>query len=72
MSQPQVPWWVAVAVVVGIAVCSAALGYNDPAVTFLTPAVKFVLFLVNIGLGAFATALNIRGADTKQSTPPAP
>jgi hypothetical protein len=60
MQQPNVPWWVAVLIVVLAAMITAALAFNDPAVTVITPTIKFVLFIVNVGLTTLAAVLNIR------------
>ena len=62
MTQPNVPWWVAVLVVVLGSVVSAALAYNDPAV-FIAPVIRFALFLVNVGLITLAAVLNIKKAN---------
>lgn len=55
-----VPVWFAISIVVGSAMASAALAFNDPALTFLTPSVRFVLFVLNVGLTTLAAALNIK------------
>lgn len=71
MSQPSVPMWLAVLVAVTISMVGFALAYQDPSVTFLTPPVRFVLGLANMGLGTFAVMLNIRvpsGATTISET----
>jgi len=39
--------------------CAAALGYPDPAFV-LAPIVKFVLFVVNVGLTTLAAFLTIK------------
>ncbi len=59
MTQPNVPWWVAGAVGVGIASCGFALVWNDP--SFVLPgAAKFFIGISNAALGAFAVFLNIK------------
>ncbi len=60
MREPLVPLWVAVLVAVAISMIGFALAYQDPAVTFLTPPVRFLLGLGNAGLGTFAVILGIR------------
>ena len=57
---PNVPMWLAVVVAVTISMVGFALAYQDPSLTFLTPPVRFVLGLANMGLGTFAVMLNIR------------
>ena len=64
MTQPNVPWWVAVLVIVIGAMVGAALAYQDPAVV-IAPLVRFFLFLVNVGLLTLAAVLNIK----KPATP---
>ncbi len=54
MREPLVPLWVAVLVAVLISMDGFALAYNDPQLTFLTPTVRFLLGLANMGLGTFA------------------
>lgn len=62
MGQPQVPLWLQVILVVGSAMCAAALAYTDPG--FIIPAVvKFVLFIVNVGLTTTAAVLTVKRAD---------
>ena len=62
MTQPTVPFWLAAVIVVLAAMASAALAFSDPAVTFITPNVRFVLFILNVGLTTLAAALNIKRA----------
>ncbi len=81
---PSVPVWLAVLVGVTGSMVGAALAFNDPSIIFLTPTVKFLLFLANTGLMTFAVMLNIRvpggtTVETKVTTtvtpptaPPAP
>lgn len=59
MSQPNVPFWFAVGVVVIGSMVGAALGYQDPAFV-IAPVVRFVMVLMNVGLLTLAAALNIR------------
>jgi hypothetical protein len=59
-SQPLVPFWFAATIVVLSAMITAALAFTDPSFTFLTPVVKFVLAIVNIGLTTLAALLNIK------------
>lgn len=59
ISQPSVPLWVQIVIVVGAAMCAAALTYPDPAFVLL-PVIKFVLFVVNVGLTATAAFLTIK------------
>lgn len=63
MSQPVVPLWVAVAVIVLSAMDSAALAYTDPGFT-IQPVVRFALFIINVGLISLAAALNIKRAES--------
>lgn len=59
MIQPNVPWWVAGAVFVGIAACGFALVWNDP--SFVLPGVvKFFIGVTNAALGAFGVFINIK------------
>lgn len=59
MTQPIVPFWLAVLVLVLSAMVAGALAYNDPAVV-IAPLVRFLLFLADIGLTTLALALNIK------------
>jgi hypothetical protein len=59
MTQPTVPFWFVVLVVVLGAVISGALAYQDPAVV-IAPLIRFFLFLANIGLLTLAAVLNIK------------
>ena len=65
MTQPLVPLWFAVTTLVVQSMVAAALGFGDSAgLTFMTPLVKFILFIANIGLGTLMLALNIRKSGT--------
>lgn len=57
--QPQVPLWLQVILVVGSAMCAAALAYPDPAFV-IPPVVKFVLFIGNVGLTTTVAVLTIK------------
>lgn len=59
-SQPLVPFWFAATIVVLSAMITGALAFADPSLTFLTPVVKFVLAIVQIGLTTLAALLNIK------------
>jgi hypothetical protein len=59
MTQPNVPWWVATAIVVIGAMVTASLAYQDPAVV-IAPLIRFILAIVNIGLITLAAVLNIK------------
>lgn len=59
--QPNVPWWVGV-IVVGIQALNVFLLTNsDPAVTFLTANVKFLIGAESVVVTAVATLLNLKG-----------
>jgi hypothetical protein len=62
-TQPNVPWWFAVAVLAVSAVITAALAYQDPAVV-IPPLVRFFMFLANVGLSVIMLALNIKKLGT--------
>lgn len=67
--QPLVPLYFAVVIVVLSAMDSAALAYSDP--SFVLPAaVRFGLFIGNIGLIALAAALNIHIGNGNGPTSP--
>ncbi|HET7713856.1 MAG TPA: hypothetical protein VFK94_06475 [Patescibacteria group bacterium] len=59
MTQPIVPFWFAAIVLVSSAMVSGALLYNDPSFV-LAPTVRFVLFIINLGLSTLLMALNIK------------
>lgn len=59
MTQPTVPFWFAVVLLVLSAMVTAALAYSDPSVV-IAPVIRFALFLVNVGLTTLALALNIK------------
>lgn len=58
-NQPTVPWYVQASVVVLGSMDAAALAYQDPAF-ILPPAVRFTLFLGNVGFIALAAFFNIK------------
>ena len=59
MQAATVPLWVQAVIVVTAAMCAAALAYPDPAFV-LAPAVKFALFVSNVGLTVLAAVLGIK------------
>lgn len=63
VTQPTVPFWFAATILVLTNVVSAALAFSDPNIAFITPTVRFALFLVNVGLTTLATVLNIKKSE---------